>query len=358
MSRKCVARRRLRACGATVFTLALVATACGSSNDAAGNGQDGALDEVVYLTSFGDTSRENYARVADKMGFFTEAGLSVTIEAGAGGDSNNGALAAGQANFAAVDSSGALTRYVNGEDDSFQVLAAVHQQWPMALLALEDTGIERARDLNGRTIGLAAGTIAERIFPTWAELAPGVDPEAVTVRATNPQTQEQELIAGQLDAIALFSVSAPGVEQKADGRTVTAISWSPQLPDMYGNVIVASKQYVANNPDVTQRFIEALMRGLEYTLEHPEEAAEFLVADIPVEDAEVAERETRGMAEFVYAGLTDEPVGYIDMDRLARQLALLSSVGEITGDFNPALTGDPANQLVNLRYVPGAAVQQ
>lgn len=345
---------RLTAVGAA--TVLLVAGCTSDNND---QGTDGELQRVTYMTGFGDSARENYARVAIEKGFFAEAGLEVSIEIGAGGDTNHTALTSGQVDFATVDSSGAATRYVNGDDTDFQIIAAIHQLWPMALLGYADQGIERARDLNGKTIGLAAGTIAERIFPTWADLAPGVDADTIEVRATNPSTQVQELVAGELDAIALFSVSAPGLELAGGGRDITAIRMADELPDLYGAVVVARKDYVADNPELTDRFIGALMQGMEYMLDNPEEAAQILVEALPEQNPDAAAEEIRQLRDFVYAGLgPDQPLGYIDDARFVQQLGLLQSIGEIepSGDVNSAMgaPGDPPGELlVNFTHVPG-----
>lgn len=308
--------RRLAA--AAAVSLSLVAAACtgsGSSDD----GQDtpsGPVDQVTYMTGFGDTARENYARVAAEKGFFADANIEVTIQAGAGGDTNHTALAEGSVDFAVVDSSGAFTRYVNGEDDSFQVLAAIHQQWPMALLGYENQGIFAPRNLNNKTIGLATGTIAERLWPAYAAETPGLDPDTVEVVPTSNQTQVQQLVAGQLDAIALFSVSAASLEAAGGGRAVTALPWSDVFEDLYGSVLITTKDMAATNPDLVQRFTTALMQGLEYTLDHPEEAADILVEALPENNAEVATTEVTLLRDFSYAGLSgDQPLGFIDEDR-------------------------------------------
>lgn len=334
-----------------------VLAACSGGDEATSGGT---ADRVTTMTGFGESAREIFQRVAEVRGFYAEAGIEIeAIQAGAGGDTNHAALAGGQVDFMIADSSGAFTRYVNGDDDSFQVLAAIHQLFPMALLGFADQGITRPRDLNGRTIGIAAGTIAERLWPVYAAGSPGLDPDTVEVIPTSPRTQVAELISGQLDAIALFSVSAPGLAAAGGGRPVNALLWSDVFKDLYGNALITTRRMCAERPDLVRRFTRATLRGLEYTLDNPEEAATILVEAFPEQDVEVAAEEIRLLREFCYGGLTpDRPLGHIDEKRVVRQLRELSALGEIGEDFNPAMAppdGDGSEGVVNFQFVPGAA---
>lgn len=352
-------RRLLRAAGAATIAPVVLSACTGSSGSNGTGAISGPADQVRSMTGFGETAREIFQQVADVKGFFADAGIELTsIEAGAGGDTNHTALAGGQVDFMIADSSGAFSRYVNGADDSFQVLAAIHQLFPMALLGFEDTGIFRPRDLNGRTIGLAAGTIAERLWPVYAAETPGLDPGSVTVIPTSPQTQVQQLVSGQLEAIALFSVSAPSLQAAGGGRTITALPWSRVFQDLYGNALITTKKLTSESPGLVRRFTGAVLRGLEYTLANPDEAAQILVDAFPEQDAEVAVEEIVQLRDFCYGGLSpDQPLGHIDEQRVVRQMRELSSLGEMTEDFNPAMAppdGDGSEGVVNFLFVPAA----
>jgi NitT/TauT family transport system substrate-binding protein len=354
-------RRLLGAAGLAASGPALLAACTGGAagGDGGGGAPGGRVDRVTTMTGFGETAREVFQQVADVRGFYAEAGIEIeSIQAGAGGDTNHTALAGGQVDFMIADSSGALTRYVNGEDDTFQVLAAIHQLFPMALLGYQDQGIFRPRDLNGRTIGIAAGTIAERLWPVYLAETPGLDPDSIEVIPTSPRTQVQELVSGQLDAIALFSVSAPSLVAAGGGRTVTPLPWSDVFQDLYGNALITTRRMCAEQPDLVGRFTRATLRGLEYTLDHPEEAAAILVDAFPEQNAEVAAEEIRQLRDFCYGGLApNQPLGHIDEERVVRQLRELSSLGEIREDFNPAMAppdGDGTEGVINFRFVPGA----
>ncbi|QSB16272.1 ABC transporter substrate-binding protein [Natronosporangium hydrolyticum] len=355
--RRQLSRRGVLGAAGAVAMTPLLAACRGGEADAAHGGDP---DEVTYLTAFGESGRDAYARVAQRRGYFAEAGIEVTIEPGAAGDANHQALAGGAAQFAVVDAAGAFIRYANGVDDSFQIVAAIHQQPLIGLVAFADSGIRRPRDLSGRTVGLAAGSIAETLWPTYAELA-GLDPGEVETVPTSPQTQVQELVAGQLDAIGLFVVGAPGIEAAGGGREVVSLPFSDYLADLYGAVLVAQRELITDQPDLVRRFTEALLRGLAEAVADPASAGEILHAAQPTQDPVVAAAELSLMHSYVHTGLApDEPVGFLDPTRVAGGMALLAGIGEIEGDFGAALgtPGRDRDGLVDYLVVPGPEVAE
>lgn len=351
-----VSRRQVLGGGLAVAAAPLLGASPLLAACSGGSGEPAALSgpvrRVRYLTSFGDTIREAFALVANKTGIAAEYGVEFDVQIGRGGAYNHGQLAAGSVELIAADSSGAFTRYANGTDTSFQVVAAIHNKWPMALLGYADNGIRTPRDLNGRVIGIGEGTIAQRMWPAYARLTPGVDPDSVEVVPTDPATQVGQLISGQLDAIALFSVSAPGLSAAAGGREVTALPWADAFPDMYGNALVANTTLIEEDPDLVRDAARALLDGLAWMLDHPDQAAQMWVEEVPEGDATSSAEEARQMADFCYGQLTDEPLGYLDRTRVVQQLALLASVGEITSDFNRALPDSDGNGgVINLNLL-------
>lgn len=339
------------AAGAAV-TAGMVAAGCHRGSSSPSPGPSGTA-QVTYLTSFGITAREAYVLIAREQGFFTEQGLEVTVEAGTGGDGNHQALAGGAAQFAAVDSTGALIRYGNdpadGEADRYRLLAMVHQQPLLAWLALADSGIAHPHDLEGRRLGLAAGSVAELIWPVYANLA-DIDTDQVETVPTSPQSQVQELAAGQVDAIAQFVASRPSLEN-ATGTRIEALPWSEYLPDLYGNTIITTRELADQQPDLVDRFTTALLAGLEYTIDHPDETGDILHQAEPALDPETTAAEVELMAPYVRPQDTTDPVGTLAPERLARAVTLLQAADAVPAASRLA---DGDQRIVAWPHVPGA----
>jgi NitT/TauT family transport system substrate-binding protein len=61
--------------------------------------------------------------------------------------------------------------------------------------------------------------------------------------------------------------------------------------DFYSNGIGAMEEYIKEKPDVTRNFVQATMRGLKFTLDHPKEAVGMLKKHQPQLDEDVALQE-------------------------------------------------------------------
>jgi NitT/TauT family transport system substrate-binding protein len=301
--------------------------------------------------------------VAARLGFFAEAGFAVMIEPIQAGVHPYQQLAGGGAQFAIVDSVDAFLRYAaavipaEDGDDSFQILAAIHQETTIGLVALAGTGIATPQDLRGRTVGLPAGSLAERLWPAYAELTGGLDWSTVETVSTDPSTQVRELLAGALHAIGVTAAAVPGIQAAIGDRELPMLPYAHAMPDLYGDALVAPKRLLHDHPDLARRFTGALLRGLVHALDNPQEAEQVLrEAGVPYPQTASAELEL--MRGYVYGGLIPgEQVGFIEEVRAVRGMALLTAAGLVSGDANHALGSTSAggsDGVVNYRFVPGA----
>jgi NitT/TauT family transport system substrate-binding protein len=195
---------------------AISAAGCGksaSTTDPKGN-TNKASDKVTYVTAFGAVGRDAFAWVAQEKGFFTEAGLEVTIQLGAAVDQNLSALAAGQAQFAALDFTGAMIQAGNGKFKDFRAIAAIHQQTLVSIVSIEGSKVAQPKDLEGKKVGAATGSVNQLLFPAYARLA-GVDPHKVTFVNVPPPQLPALLASSQVDALSTFLIGRGGIEKAA-----------------------------------------------------------------------------------------------------------------------------------------------
>lgn len=318
----------------------------GSSAEPAPEAVDG-CDHVTFLTALGEQGRDSYGHVASAKGFFAEENLRVTIQPGEAGEHNNTAIAGGAAQFAIVDSSGAFIRYAEGDDTDFRIVAAIHQRQLISTVAFEESGISRETDLEGRTMGLVSGSIAETLWPAYADLA-GIDADLVEDIPTNGGQQTSQLVGGRLDAMALFAVGAPGVQAAGAGRPVVVLPWSEYLEDLIGAVLITSLSLAEDEPELVERFGRALIRGLEYALAHPDEAGQILAEAVPETNPEAAAEELRLMAGYVQPLDPDLPIGSMTSGQVNRAVSFLESIGVM-----PASGLGVSQEMMAWQFVPG-----
>lgn len=320
------ARRRTVVIAAVSVLAAGSLAACTGNDDTADGNGDGELDQVTYMTSFGQLGRDSYVYMAQELGYFEEAGIEVTVEPGQGTNPVLQAVVGGQADFGVADISAAILSKDQGVEN-FTTIAAIHQLPPVALMAT-DPDIQSPVDMEGRSVSVTAGGVDEYLIPTYLELA-GADPSEVELNPISPAELVPALASGNTDAIGQFVMGEPLVEG-AVGGDVQVMPYSDYLTDLYGIGLMTTSEIAENDPDLAGRFRDALLRGLEYSLDNPQEAAEALAAVAPATNTEVAARELEIMRAFSEPPVG--PLGTLDADKLARSIALLQASGALSGD--------------------------
>jgi NitT/TauT family transport system substrate-binding protein len=298
--------------------------------------------QVNYLTSFSTFGRDAYVYVADELGYFDEAGLEVTVNPGTGTVDVMRLIAAGTADFGPADGATAAITIAN-QGLPVRAVAAIQQQSLAALVTLESSGITEPADLEGKTFSDAPASTVRILFPFYAAAA-GFDDEAVEFVPGTPPDLPRLLASGQVDVIGQFVVGR-GLIESATQQPAVFFPYSEYLPDLYGNLIVARTEMIEQEPEVVERFIGALLRGLEYSIENPEETGAILARYVPEQNPQAAAGEVEIMAPFVRPEGFDEPIGTIDEQRVQAMLDLLEEAGALENEIT-------VDDVVSTEFVP------
>ncbi|MEU4244051.1 ABC transporter substrate-binding protein [Actinoplanes sp. NPDC026619] len=321
-------------------SIALVATvlltaACSSGDDkkvAADAG--GALTTVSYLTGAGVQGREAFIYVAIEKGFFKEEGLEVKVQPGNGTEQNLKLLQSGQADYAMVDITASLIAYGEKKFTDFTIVNAVQQLNLSCIMALSGSGIAGPKDLAGKTIAYIPGGVVYSLFKAYARLA-GVDGTNIKWVVMNAQQMPQNLAAGSIDAATQFAVGKPAVEAAGKGKTAVVMPFSNYLNDLYGNGLGVTKKKLAENPKQVKAFNKAMLRGVEYAMANPDEAGQIYAKYQKLQPAKVAAAENVLMKSYVEGGANAAPIGSLNRDRVARNIAIIQSAGLVQAGLTP-----------------------
>jgi NitT/TauT family transport system substrate-binding protein len=320
-----MSRRYGRLLAATLATLLAVTGAGCSSGDgdkaSAGNG--GKVDKVSHMTAFGAVGRDAMVWVAKEKGYFKEAGIEVEIVLGAGTDTALKGVTSGQVQFALVDMTGSLIQAGNKKFDTVKTIAAIHQQTLVSIMSVEGSGVTQPKDLVGKKLGAATASVNQLLFPAYAKLA-GFDDKAVTMQNMAPTALGQALASNQVDAVSTFLIGKQGLEV-ATKKKITVLPYSDYLRDLFGNALITSDEIVTKNPDLAKRYRDALLKGLQYTIEHPEEAADILIKDQPKAAKPAAVGEITSMTPYVKT--PSGAIGVVDEAKVNRAIAILQGSG-------------------------------
>lgn len=327
-----VMTRRSLLVGAAATTAAAM-TACDSaSGDKAGSRQ---TEKVTILTGAGFQGREAPIFVAREKGWFTEADLEVQVLPGKGTTDNLKTLVGGQATFATLDVSGALMEYAKpGGIKDFRLTSILHQRNLACFVALKSSGINSPRDLAGKTLSYIPGGINHLLFATYAQLA-NFDPSKIKWVNAGPLQHAALLAQRKVDAISQFVPAVDSVRALAK-QPITVLPFTDYLTDLHGSAVGVTAETAQNKPDLVRRFNGALLRGLKYAIDHPEEAGQIYARqkETQGQKPEAAIAELKGLVGYI-EGIADAPLGHFDMSRVARNIAILQGAGAVPAGLPP-----------------------
>ncbi|MDH2424971.1 ABC transporter substrate-binding protein [Sphaerisporangium sp. TRM90804] len=334
---------------ASILTLAattVAMTGCGNSDnpDTASETPAKALEKVTYLTSFGNFGRDAYAWVAKEKGFFADAGFEVDVKPGGGTGDNITKVEAGAAMFTPVDLTGLLLARGAGGAKGVTVVAGIQQNTMAAIIALEGSEIAGPKDLEGKTLADTPSSVVRNLFPTYAKMA-GVDASKVKWVNGSPANLIGLLAGGSVAGIGQFVVGKPTVESVAKGKKAVVLPYSDVMSDLYGNALVTSTKIASEKPDMVKRFTAALLKGLVYSIENPQETGTILQKNVPASAAAPAAAEAELMAAFVRPEGSSAAPGTVDTERVGRTIEMLTTAGAIPSGLTP-------DQVVNTSLTP------
>ncbi|MFJ9566765.1 ABC transporter substrate-binding protein [Streptomyces fuscichromogenes] len=260
-------RRTLGLLTALAATLSLTATACGGDSTAGTRTADGKA-KITVLRSNGAIFEPLY--IAQQQGYFKDAGLAVTIKAGAQDTSQNApSVLNGEAQFAMTDSSGFLKgaaqglpiRIVTGLQS-----ATTRTDSTDGLLVKKDSKITSFGDLEGKTVGVSAlgGTI--QFICEYLTQQAGGDPSKIKFVALPTTSLTDAAKSGKTDAVFSFG---PFYFAAKDSGLRSIGNGMNDLPGMVQGLLFSSQKYLSANGDTAKKFIDAVARAITYADAHP-----------------------------------------------------------------------------------------
>ncbi|WP_137896691.1 ABC transporter substrate-binding protein [Ramlibacter sp. 2FC] len=210
-------------------------------------------------------------------GYFKDAKLDVSIDAGNGSGGTVTRVASGTYDMGFADLAALMEFHANNPDAPNKPVAVmmVYNNTPAAVMALKKSGITRPKDLNGKKLGAPVFDAGRRAFPIFAK-ANGVGSVAWT--AMDPPLRETMLVRGDVDAITGFTfTSLLNLEARgAKASEVVVLPYADFGVKLYGNVIIATPKLIRENPAAVKAFLQAFTKGAKEVIAKPEAAIEYV----------------------------------------------------------------------------------
>lgn len=257
--------------------LLCVAMLCGLAA-CAGTKTDKTTDLHKIVLSLDWTPNTNHTGiyVALEKGYFTEAGLDVTVVQ----PSENGATAmcaAGQAQFA-IDAQDTLAAAFTGDEPlGVTAVAALLQHNTSGIISRKGEGMDRPKGLENHTYSTWDSPIEQAMLKQVVE-KDGGDFSKVNLIPNNITDEAGALKEHLTDAIWIF-YGWGGISAGLSGLEFDYFNFTDIDPvfDYYTPILIGNNTFIEENPEATKALLSALKKGYEYAIANPEEAAQILV---------------------------------------------------------------------------------
>lgn len=284
-------------------------------------------------------------------GYFKEARLDVTVDAGNGSGGAVQRVATGTYDMGFADMAALMEFHANNPDAANKPVGVmmVYNNTPASVMSLKKTGIKSAHDLTGKKLGAPVFDAGRRAFPIFQK-ANGVG--GVTWVSMDPPLRETMLARGEVDAItgftftSLLNLEARGVK----AEDVAILPYADHGVRLYGNVIIVSPKFLKENPDAVKNFLKAFTKGVKDVLAKPDDAIQYVKERDGIINVDLEKRRLRLAIDTVInsPSARDEGFGQVKGPRLS----LMAS--QVSDAFNTK-TRVNVDAVWNGSFLPSAA---
>jgi NitT/TauT family transport system substrate-binding protein len=268
-------------------------------------------------------------------GFFRQEGLEVDTTPAPGGAALLPSLAAGQFQFAFANTTSALLAIGEGLEFKFVTAGcstADHGPDLAGLMARVDGGINLGKDLAGKRLAVNnRNNIMWIRAAAWVDRTGGESERVNFVEIPFPQMVDA-LVNNQVDA-AMVNEPFLTVGLQNHGDKVKVLSWpmSETAPNGVVSEYLATKDYIAQNPQIVESFARAFAHGTDWVLKNkgtPEWEQEVAAY------TRIAPERLRGTALPVYDRVI-EPQKIQDMIELMHKYKILKAKLNVADLIHP-----------------------
>jgi len=303
-------RLRTPAIALAVLLLTLVLAACGEKSEEAG----GERESFSLTLDFYPNPDHAGIYMAEKLGYFDEAGLEVGIQTPADPAAPMKLVAAGRSDLAiSYEPEVALARE-QGLD--VVAIAALVNQPLTSMIWLRKSGIKGIGSLKGKTIATAGIPYQDKFLETIlarADLTPD-DVKSVNVGFGLLPA----VVGGSAQAMLGGFRNVEGVDLRLRGLgpVVTPVD-QLGVPTYAELVLVARRQSLEEDPDKFRLLLAALQRGTEAAVAQPGAATSAITEANPDLEPKLTAAEVKATLPLLGARVPGQPYGYMDPEEWA-----------------------------------------
>ncbi len=266
--------------------------------------------------------------LARERGYYAAEGVNVTaIDVGRGSGDTVSRVASSTYDIGFGDINSLIEFDSKNPGKEFPAVMMVYNKAPLSIVTLKKSGISTPKGLAGKKGAAPSFDASYRMFDMFAKIN-GLDPKSMAWSNVAPQLREPMLARGEADAISAFTFTSTfaletlGVPESS----LNIMKYSDYGLDVYSNAIMASPEFLKNNPKAVAGFVKGAIRGWQDAIKDPQAAiAAIKKADPLVNEKLELERLKVTIRDFV---LTDEVkkngMGDVDDARMEKAIGYVT----------------------------------
>ncbi|MBC7576966.1 MAG: ABC transporter substrate-binding protein [Tardiphaga sp.] len=270
---------------------------------------------------------------AKAKGYFKDENLDVTIDQGEGSAATVTRVMSGAYDAGFGDINAIIQNAATRPGEAPVMIYMIYNKAPFALLTKADGPIKTLKDLEGTKLGAPAGGASVKLLPLLAKQN-NVDYARINLTTVSPALQEQLLLQGQVDSVAVFTATSYMnlVSLKLDpDKDFRWMYYTDLGLDLYSNGVMVSPKLAKEKPEAVKGLLRAINRALKETVANPDAAIEMLAAEEPLIKKDIEKRRLL----YVYSTLIDTPesrelgLGDLSDKRVTSNIATIAASFEL-----------------------------
>lgn len=268
-------------------------------------------------------------------GFYQEQGLRVTINEGSGSANVLKQVGAGSDPIGYVDTPVVLQGVASGVP--VKIVLVVQQKSPAAIIYREDNPIRTAAELRGKRIAVTAGDAFSTLLPALLAANNLTESDLNITSLPTPAAKEAALLQAQIDGFGGFFNDQP---LRLMDREPVKLGWLPFFDhgvSVLSTGVVVNEGFLKERPEVVRKFLAASVKGIEYTRDHPDEAAQIFSKYASAFSPSLAKQEIDLTVPLLQTERTkNQPLGCMSLQDFQSTYDLLVRYAKLAPGLDPA----------------------
>jgi NitT/TauT family transport system substrate-binding protein len=211
--------------------------------------------------------------IAREKGFYKEQGIEADLLEGKSGTQAAQVVATGSDQFGYIPS----VQVIQGINQGMpiQTVATCGRNTGMCWAAHAGVPLDGPKSLEGRKVSISTSSTFFQVWEAFARKF-GVDKSKVEVVAADPSARVGLFLQNQVEIMAdIFLANDYVILQNRAKEKLNLLKLADLGYDPVGYVLAANKS-VMGDAGIARGFTQATLKGLQYTLDHPDEATQIM----------------------------------------------------------------------------------